>query len=170
MQYTASDKALSHYYVYLGIAFQNAITYKMLDIKTKKKKKRKNNTLQIHQKSTRMYLLRGLKNKAVLRLTGERNPELDQLDESIRKVLEEGIVVLGVPLDVLLELLVLDQRHVGGKHHQGLGGLVRELLGTVPLLLIPVLLDQQTVELVGEDCRAEVPRAVKARPVRVTTA
>lgn len=44
-------------------------------------------------------LLRSLEDEAVLRLAGERNTKLQELDESIREVLEEGIAVLGVTLD-----------------------------------------------------------------------
>ena len=115
-------------------------------------------------------LLGSLEDIAVLSLAGKRNPEFQQLHKCIREVLEEDIIVLGIPLDVLLELLVLDQGQVRGHHHQSAGGLIRELLRTVPLLLIPALLEQQPVELIGEDGRAEIPRPVESRPVSVRAA
>jgi hypothetical protein len=54
----------------------------------------------------------------------ERNTKLEELHNNISEVVEEGLVVLGVLLNVGSERLVLDQSHVGRKHHQGLGLLV----------------------------------------------
>lgn len=115
-------------------------------------------------------LLRSLEHKPVLGLASKRNTKLQQLHKRIRELLEEHIVVLGIPLNMLLELLILDKRNVSRKHHERLRGLVRELLGAVPLLLIPALLDKQTEELVREHSRAEVPRTVETRPVSVRAA
>lgn len=39
------------------------------------------------------------------------------------------------------------------KHHQRLSFLVLELLGTVPLAPLPLLIEQELVELIGERCR-----------------
>src|SRR5689334_16656818 len=55
---------------------------------------------------------------------GERHAQLKELGDDGREVLEEEVVVGGVLLHPLLELLVLDKGHVGGKHHQALGLLV----------------------------------------------
>ena len=115
-------------------------------------------------------LLRSLEHKPILSLASKRNTKLQQLHKCIRELLKEYIVVFGIPLNMLLELLVLDKRNVTRKHHERLRGLVRELLGAVPLLLIPALLDKQTEELISEDSRAEVPRTVKPRPVSVRAA
>lgn len=117
-----------------------------------------------------LHLLRGLEDPAILRLAGEGNTELEQLDERLRELLEEGVLVLGIAIDMLLELLVLDQGEIRRQHHQALGGLVGELHGPVPLLLLPLLVDQQLEEVVGEDGGAEIPGAVVARAVGVSAA
>lgn len=70
---------------------------------------------------------------------------------------------------MLLERLVLDEGHVGGEHHQGSGGLIGELGRAVPLSGLPLLIDQQTEELVGEDSRAEVPGTIETGAVRMGT-
>ena len=36
------------------------------------------------------------------------------------------------------------------EHHQGVGSLVLELLGTIPLLPNPLLVEEESVELIGE--------------------
>ena len=61
---------------------------------------------------------------AVLGASSEGDTELEEAKDDGGEVLEEEIVILGVLLDPRLELLVLNQRHIGGKHHEGLGGLV----------------------------------------------
>ena len=43
---------------------------------------------------------------------------------------------------MLLELLVLDQRHVRRQHHEGLGRAVGELSGTAPLPPGPLLVKE----------------------------
>lgn len=78
-------------------------------------------------------LLGWLEDEPILRLAFEWDTEFKELDEGIGKFLEEGVRVLGVSRNVLLEFLVLNQGHVGRKHHQGLGGVVGELLRTIPL-------------------------------------
>ena len=59
---------------------------------------------------------------------GERNTQLEKLDDDCGEVLEEKIVVLGIFLNPLFEGLVRNKSHIGRKHHQGLGGLVFVLL------------------------------------------
>lgn len=70
---------------------------------------------------------------------------------------------------MLPEALVINQGHISRHHHQSLSGLVGELARTIPLLRLPLLLDEQTEELVGENSRAEVPRAIEAGAVGVGT-
>lgn len=79
------------------------------------------------------FLLGSLEDPSVLRLAFEWNTKFEKLDEDIGEFLEEDVRVLGISRDVLLEFLVLNQSHVGGKHHQGLGSVVGELVRTVPL-------------------------------------
>lgn len=130
-----------------------------------------NNAIKNYQLySASSKLLRSLKHKPVLSLASKRNTKLQQLHKRIRELLEEHIAVLGIPLNMLLKLLVLDKRNISRKHHESLSGLVRELLGSVPLLLIPSLLDKQPEELISEDSRAEIPRTVETRPVSVRAA
>jgi hypothetical protein len=78
------------------------------------------------------------------------------------------MLILGILLNDLLELLVSDQSVISPnsivrcafkhehknlrKHHQRLGFLVLELLGTVPLAPLPLLIEQELVELIGERC------------------
>jgi hypothetical protein len=62
------------------------------------------------------FLLRSLEDHALLSL--KRNTQFKQLAHDGRKVLEKLVVVLCVFLNIRLESLVLDQSHVGGKHHQ----------------------------------------------------
>ena len=78
-------------------------------------------------------LVGGLEDEAVFGLAGEWDTKLEELHERIGEFVEENVRVLGVSDNVLLEFLILDQSHVGGKHHQGLGLVVGELLGPVPL-------------------------------------
>lgn len=78
------------------------------------------------------HLRRGLEDPSLFLL--ERNAQLEQLDKCLREFLEERVAVLGIALDVLPELLVLDEGNVGREHHQGLGGVVGVLGRTVPLL------------------------------------
>lgn len=83
--------------------------------------------------------LAGLEDEAVLGLAGEWDTKLDKLDEDVGEFLEESIAVLGIAVNVLLELLVLDEGDVGGQHHQGLGRLVSVLGRAVPLSPVPLL-------------------------------
>jgi hypothetical protein len=130
----------------------------------------------------------------VLGSLGEGNTQLEQLGDDGGKVLEEEVIVLGILLDEWLELLVLDQSVVRGQHHQGLAGFVlvlitwlagvgvacldrkcdsatviAYLLGTIPLLPLPGLLQQEAVVVVGEDGWRKGPRAIEAGSVRVAT-
>lgn len=122
----------------------------------------------LHQKVN--LLLGGLEDESVLGLALEGHTLLKQLDIYLGELLEESIVVLGIALNVGLEALVLDQRNVGGQHHQCRGGLVGELSRAVPLALVPLLLDKEAEELIAEDSWAEVPRTVKARAIGVCPA
>jgi hypothetical protein len=74
----------------------------------------------------------------VLLLLLERHAQLEKLRNDFAEFLEEYIVVLGVSHDVLLELLVFNQSHIGGQHHQRLCGLVFVLLGSIPLIALLV--------------------------------
>ena len=78
------------------------------------------------------------------------------------------MLILGILLNDLLELFVSNQSVISAngnvrcaanheyenlrKHHQRLGFLVLELLGTVPLAPLPLLIEQELVELIGERC------------------
>jgi len=66
---------------------------------------------------------------ALLGALGEGNTKLEELEDHGGEVLEEELLILGILVDPLSEALVSDKGHVGGKHHQGLGGLVLILLG-----------------------------------------
>lgn len=113
-------------------------------------------------------LLGGLEGHTLLGLEG--NTELEKSHDNIGEIVEEGVIVLGVPLDVGLEALVLDQGHVGGQHHKSLGGDILELLGAVPLLVRPLLLHEKLVVVVGEDGRGEGPGARETGAVSVAAA
>lgn len=123
---------------------------------------------------------------ALLRGLGEGHAQLEELEDDGREIVEEGLLVLGVPLDVRLERLVGHERHVGGQHHERLGRLVlilfarsattsrhsqplrrAYLLGTVPLPPVPLLVQEQLVVLVGHDGRREGPRTIEAAAVGV---
>lgn len=134
------------------------------DIKTGKEKKGWD---KIRCDSHVSLLLRGLEDKAILRLDSEGHTELKELDKDIRELLEKDIAVLGIAVDVGLEALVLNESHISGQHHESGSGLVSELSRAVPLLVAPLLLDKETEELVAENSRAEVPRAVEAGAVGV---
>jgi hypothetical protein len=54
----------------------------------------------------------------------ERNTEFEELGDDSREVLEEKFLILGVLVDVCLKGLIGYEGHVGGQHHEGLGGLV----------------------------------------------
>merc|ERR1719378_255649 len=52
------------------------------------------------------------------------HPEVEEGGKGGGKVLEEGGLVLGVQLHVGPELVVLDEGHVGGEHHELAGGVL----------------------------------------------
>ena len=66
---------------------------------------------------------------------------------------------------MLLELLVLDQRHVRRQHHQSLGRAVGELGGTAPLPPGPLLVKEQLEVVVGEGGRGESPGSIESGTV-----
>lgn len=101
----------------------------------------------------------------------EGHAKLEELQNNVPEVIEEGIIVLGVLLNVRTERLVFDESHVSREHHQGLCSLVfilmlllvtqtspteylnTYLLGSIPLAPIPLLLKQKPVIIIGEDSR-----------------
>jgi len=99
----------------------------------------------------------------------EGNSKLEELQDDVAEVLEEGIVVLGVLLDEGTELLVLDKSHVGWQHHKGLRSLVLVLLRAVPLSRVPLLLKQKSVVIVGDNSWGECPWALESTSVGVAT-
>ena len=111
----------------------------------------------------------GLEDPA-LGVLGERNTELEELDNDVGEVIEEELVVGGILLNPLLELLVLNEGDVGGEHHEGLGLLVLILLRAVPLLPLPLLLNEEPEVVVGHDGGGEGPGAVIAGAVGVAAA
>jgi hypothetical protein len=110
-----------------------------------------------------------LESEALFLGNGEGHAKLEELKKDVGEILEEGIVVPSVLVDVLLEGLVLDQRHVGGKHHQCFGLGVLKLLRSVPLAPVPLLLYQKFVVVVGESGWRKGPGAIEARTIGVAT-
>jgi len=120
---------------------------------------------QSQSKSTKSYvdIFRNVQCREIKRLLGDLEPEsgvfggskrhteLEQLAEDVGELLEESLVVLGVTFYVGAEALVLDQCHIGGKHHQTLGGDVLELLWAIPLAVAPLFLEKQLVVVIGHD-------------------
>lgn len=100
----------------------------------------------------------------------EGHSKLKQGGDCLGKVLEESIAVLGIQLGVLLEALVLNKLHVSGQHHEALGLDILKLLGTIPLLVRPLLLEEQLEVVVGQGSGREGPGAVKAGAVGVAAA
>mmetsp|Transcript_26950 Transcript_26950/g.66430 ORF Transcript_26950/g.66430 Transcript_26950/m.66430 type:complete len:308 (+) Transcript_26950:350-1273(+) len=88
-------------------------------------------------------------------------PEAHELGVGDGKVAEEGVVVVGVDLDVALEAGILDEGNVRGEHHQlaRLDVLVLEL--AVPLAGHPLELDEVLVVRVVEFERRVRPGAVE---------
>ena len=135
----------------------------------------------------------------VLGTLGEGDAQLEQLGDDGRKVGEESVIILGVLLDVRLELAVLDERIVGRQHHERLGRLVlvlfptalvsgvpsgdtdksilgcfifflTYLLGAVPLLPLPLLVQQEGVVVVGEDGGGEGPGTLETAAIAMAAA
>lgn len=100
----------------------------------------------------------------------KRHAELKEPHDDVGEIPEEGIVILRVLLHHGAELLVLDEGHVGRQHHQGFGLGILELLGTVPFLPAPLLLEQQLVVVVGQRRGAEGPGPVEAGSIGVASA
>ncbi|MCJ1360874.1 MAG: hypothetical protein MMC33_010883 [Icmadophila ericetorum] len=117
-----------------------------------------------------------------------------------RPHLKELVLVLGIRLDIRLQLLVPDERHVRGEHHQALSAGICNLAsmhtcnfadhcaahcnleysaalgsqepGTEADAMgsAPLLLHQQAEVLAAEGGGAEAPGPIKARPVPVAPA
>ena len=100
----------------------------------------------------------------------EGNAELEQLDHDLAEVLEEKVVVLSVLLDPGLHGLVLDESVVGGKHHEALGLGVLVLLGSVPLADVPLLVQEKSIVIVGQNGGGEGPGPVETRAVGMAAA
>ena len=111
-----------------------------------------------------------LQRHPIILLALKRHPQLKQLDNDVAEFLEEDPIILGVPLDVLLEARVLDERHVRRQHHERLAPHVLVLLRPVPLLPRPLLPQQQAEVVVRDDGRGEGPGAVEAGAVGVAAA
>src|ERR1700728_1561002 len=110
----------------------------------------------------------GLEADSVLRLRLKWNAQLEQLHEDIREFFEEDLTVLCVSLDMLLELFILDKRHICWKHHQRLGLHILVLLWPFPVLPAPFFVHQQAEIFICDSCRAEGPRPTEAATVCVT--
>lgn len=111
-----------------------------------------------------------LQRHAVVLLALEGDPELEQLDEDVAELAEEGLGVLGVALDVPFEHGVPDERHVGREHHERAAARVLVLPRPVPLLPAPLLRQQEAEVVVGDDGGGEGPGPVEAGAVRVAAA
>ena len=111
-----------------------------------------------------------LQRHAVFLFALKGHPELKQLDNHIAEFLEEGPVVLCVPLHVLLEYRVLDERHIGWQHHQRLALRVLILPRAIPLPPPPILGQEQPEVIVGDDGGGEAPGPFEAGAVRVAAA
>jgi hypothetical protein len=116
--------------------------------------------------------------KTLAKLENERNDEITVINtvpfkrirwncnqHDLNSLLEEQILVLCVSLGVLLELLVLGQRHVRGQHHQRLGLAVSELGGSAPLPPGPLLVKEQLEVVVGKGRGGESPGTVETGSV-----
>ena len=100
----------------------------------------------------------------------KRHPQLKQLDNDVAELFEEDAIILGVPLNMLLETRVLDERHVGRQHHERLAAHILILLRSVPLPPRPLLPQQQPEIVVRDDGRGEGPGAIEAGAVGVAAA
>lgn len=96
-----------------------------------------------------------------------RDSELKQLGKGIGSIFEEGFFILGVLLSILSEGLVLRKSHIRCQHHERLGGLVFVLNGAVPLLELPLFVEQETEVLVVERGGRMLPRTFKAASILV---
>ena len=100
----------------------------------------------------------------------KRDPQLKQLDNHVAELFKKDPIILGVPLNMLLEARVLAERHVRRQHHERLAPHILVLLRPVPLLPRPLLAQQQAEIVVRDDGRGEGPGAVEARAVGVAAA
>ena len=124
--------------------------------------------------SSRFLLFHDLRTRRqcypVLFLAGEWNTQLEQLDDDVSELVEENLIILGIPLHVLLKLLILDQRHIRRQHHQTLAPRILELLRSIPLPKTPLLAQQQPIVIIAHHSRAETPRSLKATAIGVAAA
>lgn len=115
--------------------------------------------------SRKPLIKRALEDPSLVLGVLEWHTELKQSHNGLGKVLEEGIIVLCVHLGVLPEALVLDELHVSGQHHEALGLDILKLLGAVPLLVSPLLLEKELVVVIGQGSGREGPGTVVAGTV-----
>ena len=99
----------------------------------------------------------------------KRNPKLQQLHNDIAELLKEDLTIPRISLNMLLEALVPDERHIRRQHHQRLS-LVLILLRPIPILPPPLLVHQQPEILVRDRRRAKAPRTLEAAAVLVAAA
>lgn len=115
-------------------------------------------------------LLSPLEDHAGVLAGGERHAKLEEGGDDAGEVGEELVLVLGVALDDGAEGLVLDERHVGRQHHEGLAAVVLELHGAGPLAVAPLLAQQQLVVVVGQGDGREGPGTLETAAVGVAAA
>lgn len=101
----------------------------------------------------------------------KRHSQLKKRTKHIRKVLEKLVIILRIRLDILLETLILNQRHIRRQHHQTLRALILILLRALPCAEIPfALVEQQAEVVVCYDGGGMGPRAFEAGAVGVAAA
>lgn len=103
-------------------------------------------------------------------LTRKRHPQLQKLNHNIPKLPKENPIVGRIPLHMLLKQRILNQRHIRRQHHQALALNILKLLGAIPLLIRPLLAQQEAEVVVRHHDRGEGPGAVEAGAVGVAAA
>mmetsp|Transcript_30004 Transcript_30004/g.58875 ORF Transcript_30004/g.58875 Transcript_30004/m.58875 type:complete len:343 (+) Transcript_30004:736-1764(+) len=91
-----------------------------------------------------------------------------QLREGLRKILEEQLLVFCVLFCPLPEGGVVPNGQIGGQHHQLLCVGIHVLFGSVPFLLLPLEVEEETEVLVVKLQRVPRPRAIESTPRLVT--
>ncbi len=100
----------------------------------------------------------------------KRDPQLKQLDNRISEIVEENLIILCIDFHVLSKRLIFDKLHIRGQHHQRLGLDIFKLLGPIPLLVLPLLLNQELEEVIRHRRGTECPRPVVPRAIAVAAA